>query len=116
MKVALAEVSVVDEIFCEPTAVLSLGRKLVSHDPRALRVDRCWRIVYQPNGCARRLTGMNVAFFDRTFPELVYLHFITSTYLQSNIKISKFRADLSRLLLKFHAVMQHHKYIDHPRH
>ena len=32
MKVALAEVSVVDEIFCEPTAVLSLGRKLVSHD------------------------------------------------------------------------------------
>ena len=96
MKVALAEVSVVDEIFCEPTAVLSLGRKLVSHDPRALRVDRCWRIVYQPNGCARRLTGMNVAFFDRTFPELVYLHFITSTYLQSNIKISKFPADLSQ--------------------
>ena len=83
MKVALAEVSVVDEIFCQPTAVLSLGRKLVSHDPRAHvyhRVDRCWRIVYQPNGCAGRLTVMNVAFFDRTFPELVYLHFITSTF------------------------------------
>ena len=51
--VALAEVSVVDEIFCQPTVILSLGRKLVSHDPRAHVYHRDYqylRLVYQPPG------------------------------------------------------------------
>ena len=123
MKVALAEVSVVDEIFCQPTAILSLGHKFVSHGPRAHVYHRDYqylRLVYLPPGlssCSRRSIGMNIVFFSRVLPELLILPFLVRTFkATSNFQNLVQMHDNLHLLLKYHAVMQHHKYIDHPRH
>ena len=69
------------------------------------------------SSCSTRLMGMNAVFLDKVLPELEVLPFLTNAC-KATSKSQNFvlpQANL-HLLLKSHAAMRHHKYIDHPRH
>ena len=93
----------------------------VSHAPRAHVyhcVDWCLRLVYQPadlSSCSRCLIGMDIVFFNMVLPGVRLSQFLPGAF-KSPLKSQTFVQIQGRFhfLLKSHAALQHHKYIDHP--
>ena len=81
-------------------------------------VDGCLWLVYQPAGlssCSGRLIGTDIVFFNMVLPK-VRLSQLLPGALKSPLKSQTFVQiqGTFHFLLKSHAAMQHHKYIDHP--
>ena len=81
-------------------------------------VDWCLQLVYQPAGLSScRSIGMNIVFFNMVLPKIRLSQLLPGAF-KSLLKSRTFVQIQGRFhfLLKSHAAMQHHKYIDHLRH
>ena len=81
-------------------------------------VDRCLRLVYQPPGLSScRSIGMNLVFFIVVLPKIILSQLLPGAF-KSSPKSQTFVQIQGRFhfLLRSHAAMQHHEFIDHPWH